>query len=388
MRLTATIFAVLFAFQANAQENKVSVSGRAWASVENVQMTGATNPANNVRERFRVTNDASWIRIRGDLKLSDTLTAWGQIESQFAIDGAPSTANFVFDSGRNTGVGFTSKVFGTITAGRWDSPMKLSTIRLDPWGNSTMNNYAAIVGSFGAAGTLTAGNVYDSRLGNAVQYWTPVIQGLQARIAAMTNEDRNNTFSPNVFSGSVTYDGPVYLAAAYETRRNCSGANTQATPICAGPLLAAAGPTRFGRDWSLRLGAGFNYKPTHTELGVVYDRLESKATTAATGVDVDLKRDGYYGSLVQGLGGDAHQIVAAVGVAAKTKGNFLPTNDKTGALFWTAAYRYNFNKDLFVYAAYVRIDNDDNATYRFATGGIASAGAAHQGWSVGARYLF
>jgi predicted porin len=381
MRIPVTILAVLLAFQASAQtENKVSVSGRAWGSVENVSATNTPAGVAPLRNRYRVTNDSSYIRIRGDMKLSDDVTAWGQFESQFALEGTAAP----FDSGRNTGVGFTSKSLGTIMAGRWDSPYKLAAIRLDPWGNTTINNYAAIMGSF-----HNSGNLYDARLGNGVQYWTPSFSGLQARAAAMVNEDRTNNISPYVLSASLTYDGPIYIGAAYETRRNCAGANNQAVPICNGPQLGA---TAFGRDWGVRVGAGINLKQTNTELGVIFERLESAATFATGVADRNLKRDAYYGSLVQGLGSAANQIVAAVGFAQDAKGNFLASNANTGALYWTAALRHNFNKDLFVYGAYTRIDNDDAATYRFGSSGLPAGsnptGATYNGWNIGTRYLF
>jgi predicted porin len=388
MRITATIFAVLFAFQANAQENKLSVSGRAWASLENVWVSDATAANANVLPRYRVTNDASWIRVRGDLKLSDTLTAWGQIESQFAIDGGAATP---FDSGRNTGVGFTSKVFGTIFLGRWDSPMKISTIRLDPWGNSTIMNYAATIGT----GPNTGGNLFDARLGNGVQYWTPVVSGLQLKAAAMVNEDRTSagaTIDPSVLSFSATWEGPVYLAVSYETRKDCSGANGQGSPICTSALLGT-----HGRDWSLRAGAGVNLKPSHSEIGFVWDRLYSMADVGATTRSAG--RNSVYASLVQGLGGDAHQLVVAGGIALKfSASDNVATGaaeSRTGAVWYTAAYRYNFNKDLFVYGGFVQIRNDGNAGYRFGSAGLPNGanggnpiGGTYNGWSVGTRYLF
>lgn len=386
MRIPVTIFAVLLAFQANAQtENKITVSGRAWGSVENVSVRTPTTGA-PINQRFRVTNDSSFVRIRGDMKLSQDLSAWGQVEVQFALDG--STTNAVpFDSGRNTAVGFTSKTFGSISAGRWDSPYKLAVIRLDPWANTTILNYAAIMGQLSQGG-----NIYDARLGNTVQYWSPVFQGLQAKVAVMTNEDKaagSQATNPHVLSASVTYDGPIYVGVAYETRKNCSNANGQGAPICGGPLLVAAG---HGRDWGARAGAGYNFKPSHSEVGVIWERLESSADFAAAPSPRTLKRDAYYVSLVQGILGDAHQFVGAFGLAAKAKGDFLATNDKTGATYWTASYRYNFNKDLFVHAGYIQIKNDDNATYRFGSSGLLAAqnliGGTYSGWVVGTRYLF
>jgi predicted porin len=393
MRILVTILAVLLASQASAQtENKVTVSGRAWGSFENVEAGSTPTGVAPVRNRYRVTNDSSYVRIRGDMKVSDDLTAWGQLESQFALDGV----GLPIDSGRNTGVGFTSKSLGTITIGRWDSPYKLAVIRLDPWGNTTINNYSAIMGAFHNSG----GSLYDARLGNGVQYWTPVISGFQVRAAAIVNEDRTNAISPHVVSLSATYDGPIYIGAAYETRRNCTGANGQgfsltATPaatniICAGPQLAGAAS---GRDWGVRVGAGINLKPTNTEVGVIFEHLEASGGFATGVAERDLKRDAYYASVVQGLGTPANQVVAAVGMAAKSSGNFLASNDNTKALYWTAALRHNFNKDLMVYGAYVRIDNNDAAGYRFGSSGLVGAagnpvGATYQGWSVGTRYLF
>lgn len=394
MRIPVTIFAVLLAFQASAQENKITVSGRAWGSVENVGTTGVPAGA-NVRQRFRVTNDSSYIRIRGDMKLNDDLSAWGQFETQFALEGTAAP----FDSGRNTGVGFTSKSLGTITAGRWDSPYKLAVIRLDPWGNTTINNYAAILGTLPNSG----GNLYDARLGNGVQYWTPVISGFQVRAAAMVNEDKTAQFNPWVYSISATYDGPIYLGVAYESRVNCSNANGQAAPNCTGALLGGAANPH-GRDWGIRAGAGINLKPTFTEIGVVYEHLESQADFAAAPTDRKEKRDAYYLSLVQGLLGDKDQFVGAIGMAGNTTGNLagsagqattpaLTSNDATGALYWTAALRHNFNKDLFVYASFVQIRNEFRAQYRFGSSGLGGAaanptGANYNGWSIGTRYLF
>lgn len=383
MRIPVTILAVLLAFQANAQsENKITVSGRAWGSVENVSTAGAT-AGNDVQPRYRVTNDSSFIRIRGDMKLSDDLSAWGQVEAQFAFDGA----GLPFDSGRNTGAGFTSKKFGTITAGRWDSPYKLAVINLDPWANTGILNYANIVGQMPGSN----GNLYDARLTNGVQYWSPVFNGVQFKAAVEVNEDKtagNNAINPSVFSFSLTYKGPVYLGVAYETRKDCAGANTAAAPACTGALLAL-----HGRDWGVRAGAGYNFVPTRSEIGLVYEHLESEGDFVAAPFERTLKRDAYYASLVQGLGGDAHQLVGAIGGASKTSGNFRASNDRTAAWYYTLAYRYNFNKDLFVYGGFVQIRNEDAATYRFTSSGFTGVannptGANYAGWVIGSRYLF
>ena len=384
MRIPVTIFAVLFAFQANAQtENKITVAGRAWGSVESVSARTITNAA-NVNQRFRVANDSSFVRVRGDMKVTADLSAFGQIESQFALDGTGGP----FDAGRNTGVGLASKAFGTLTIGRWDSPYKLALIRLDPWGNTTIQNYAAIMGQMSQGG-----NRYDARLGNTIQYWSPAISGLQVKAALMTNEDKSvgstpAGINPHVFSLSVTWEGPLYVGVAYETRKDCGAAGGGAAPICTGAMLGT-----HGRDWGLRAGAGFNNKPTRTNIGVIYEHLEASADFAAAPQKRNLKRDAFYGSVVQGLMGGAHEVVVAGGVANKASGNFLTapaggTNSKTGAVYWNVAYRYNFNKDLMAHLGFVQVKNDDNAAYAGSGFTAAGTGPTYNALVLGTRYLF
>ncbi len=391
MRTPFTLLAILLAFPANAQtENKITVSGRAWGSIENVSATTATNAA-NVNDRLRVTNDSSWVRVRGDMKLTDDISVWGQVEAQFALDGIGAGP---FDATRNTGVGFTSKKYGTLFVGRWDTPYKIALIRLDPWQDTTIQNYAAIVGQL-----PQTGNLYDARFSNSVQYWSPVYQGFQVKASFEVNEDKSvgsapAAINPWALSASVTYDGPFYVGVTYETRKDCGGAGGTAAPSCTGAQLGT-----HGRDWGLRAGAGYNYKPTFTEVGLIWERLESQADFAAAPFSRTESRDAWYVSLIQGIRGPVHQIAAAFGQAGKTSGDYLPTlasvgtNDRTGATYWTVAYRYNFNKDLMIHAGYVQIGNDDNATYRFGSSGLSGTGmnpmgATYQGWVVGTRYLF
>lgn len=384
MRIPFALLAVLLAFQANAQsdakpENKITVSGRAWGSVEDVSTTGAPGTTPNVRPRVRVTNDSSFLRVRGDLKLSDDLSAFGQIESQFSLDGA---AAYPFDSGRNTGVGFASKTFGTISIGRWDSPYKNAVINLDPWGDTTINSYANVLGQQ----ALGNGNLYDARLTNGVQYWSPVISGLQVKVAAEVNEDRTANYNPSVLSASVTYTGPLYVGVGYETRKDCgAGAGAMGAPACNGALLGNG----HGRDWGVRAGVGYKIEPTLSDIGVIWERLESSGDFPAAFTTRTLRRDAWYAGLTQGLGSDVHHLLLGFGLAQKASGDALATNDKTGAMFYTASYRYTFNKDLFVWLGFTQIRNELNAAYRFGSSGFAvPTGANANGWSLGTRYLF
>ena len=50
-----------------SEKSTITISGRAWAAFEGVQARGSTaSPdTNNVKHRFRVTNDSSYLRLRG-----------------------------------------------------------------------------------------------------------------------------------------------------------------------------------------------------------------------------------------------------------------------------------------------------------------------------------
>ena len=74
--------------------------------------------------------DRDDLRVRGEHEFATEWRAIAQIEAEFGIDGENGLP---FSGTRNTGVGVASP-FGTLILGRWDSPMKQTTIGLDPFG--------------------------------------------------------------------------------------------------------------------------------------------------------------------------------------------------------------------------------------------------------------
>ncbi|BDG04186.1 porin [Anaeromyxobacter oryzae] len=354
----------------------VSLGGRFWGGYERVSATGATaGAASDVTQRNRVTNFASYLRFAADLDLGAGFKGFAQLETQFALDGV--TAHSPFDSGRNTGVGLKSPL-GQLMVGRWDSPYKRSTSRLDPQDITGIGSYQNILGQITSAAD-TSDNYFDARLGNGVQYWTPTFYGLSAKVGYVGNESRTATLNPHVLSAAATYEGPIYLSVAWEERKDCIGVDSQAAAQCGGSLLG--GP---GKDRALRAGAGFSLDVTHTELGVVFERIDAKNDAG-----LELRRDAYFIGLTQGLGGDQHQLLASFGLAQDAKGNALASNKDTGAYYYTAGYQFYPAKDFNLYAFYTTIVNDRNAAYRFASKGFSvKNGANPEGISVGARFLF
>src|SRR5947199_324275 len=70
----------------------------------------------------------------------------GQGESLVRVSASPNTQSAL--GTRNSFVGFTSKTFGSIKAGKNDTPYKLATAEFDPF-SGTVGDYNAIVGNTG-----------------------------------------------------------------------------------------------------------------------------------------------------------------------------------------------------------------------------------------------
>ena len=109
------------------------------------------------------------------------MQAFFQLETAFRADsndaangGATTFAN------RNSAVGVIGD-FGTVLLGRWDSPMKRGTIRIDPFANLTAGQAYNIVSD--------AGN-FNRRQQNTVQWWSPTWSGFEVNASLGANERR------------------------------------------------------------------------------------------------------------------------------------------------------------------------------------------------------
>ena len=107
---------------AMADESTVTVYGKISVGIETAKAEGATNPAQDIKNRARVTEQASHIGFRGVEPLGGGLSAFFQVESLVKPDSAPgrvtSTAANTW-ANRNSGVGLRGG-FGEILLGRWD----------------------------------------------------------------------------------------------------------------------------------------------------------------------------------------------------------------------------------------------------------------------------
>ncbi|MBL0121265.1 MAG: porin [Betaproteobacteria bacterium] len=190
--------------------NPVTLYGRVWVMANSLKADGGATPLSS---RTTVADNSSLIGFRGTEDLGGGLKAFFQIESAAGPDaGGGSFAS------RNSGVGLQGG-FGSVVLGRWDSPMKLSAIFVDPFGQNTI----------GAQNTLINSGDFNRREINSVQYWSPNIAGFSARVMYGANEGKTATANPHSLGFSLDYaTGPFRINYANQKHTDYRGATVTA----------------------------------------------------------------------------------------------------------------------------------------------------------------
>jgi len=178
---------------------------------------------------YDVTSRASRLGFKGSEDLGDGLKLIWKMETTY------NTAEGGFGSGRNTYIGLAGG-WGTFLYGRHDTPMKMSTGKLDIFVDE-LADYNA-----------TAGLV-DIRASDAIAYVSPSFSGLTLVGAVVPDADYDGTGDfGGAYSVAAMYsNGGLFLAAAWEQLDD---------------LVGGADATHW------RVGAGFDMGDFH--IGAVY----------------------------------------------------------------------------------------------------------------------
>jgi predicted porin len=224
--------------------------------------------------------------------------------------------------------------WGTIKAGKSDTPYKKATSKFDPF-SATLGDYNSIMGNTG--GDLRA--EFDWRAPHAIWYESPVWNGFQATLMASpgqnTAKDNSNfalgdfncpatssrgsgsgfplTSAPegctdgsygNLYSVSLTYNqGPFTAIGAFELHEGTNRFGDEAvTPLSNGDVLIVP-PNAVGiaNEWAAKVGAGYRLNDGigSLQLYAIYERLHREHTVAAFD---ERSRDGYFVSATQTIG--------------------------------------------------------------------------------------
>lgn len=370
-------------------KSQLLIQGRAWGEVNNVRADQGvgTTPVHNLS---RVSNNSSYLRVRGERELDHGFKAIAQVEAEVGLEGSGGTP---FSGTRNTFVGLSSP-YGELILGKFDSPAKETTIGRDPFVGTGIFGYYNVFTKYRA----------DRRLNNAVAYESPTVGGFTVVAAysmgeAVTSSTGGVRTDPYTVSGAVRYrNGPLFAGVAYEYRNDCNNPDADAPAGASCSFAALGSDTRpNGHDQVIRFGADYTVEQTFTRLAVVYDHLALQLDAQNALPEQRLDRDSYWGSITQGLGSNTHQLILNYGVATRFSGSNVGDTSKTGLQTYTASYRYNLDPDLMVYVAVAQILNEDDQHQKFGSGGPSTTGAGSwaaprgstvTGFGGGIRYLF
>ncbi|MEP7068129.1 MAG: porin [Usitatibacter sp.] len=336
--------------------NPVTLYGRVHATFEVVEATGGAAGTAEVVRRNRVSDQASLLGVRGTEDLGGGLKAFFQLETAFK----PDENNTTF-AARNSGVGLQGG-WGSLLLGRWDTPFKVTTGAIDPFGDVTLGGFSAAMQGRGLPGAnATPGNQFDRRDQNVVQYWSPAWAGVAVRASYAMNEGRTAAVNPQRWSASITYTGgPLYIGyAADELKDNPYPAATV--------LKKQTGDALFGN---------FTFGPI--KLGALYEQFKR------TGYG---KQKSWMGNVVWTLGNS--QLIYQY---QTTKDGQISPPTALGqpeCKVNSLGYQYNFSRRTFFLGQYTKVENNAEAACNFGSQDLAIVkGQDLKGISLGLRHIF
>ena len=358
-----------FPVAALADTANVSVYGVANLSYDLIN-TGTSTAGAQGFNLSKVSSNASRIGFKGTEDLGGGLSANWQIESLVALDNAGGTF-----ATRNSYAGLGSKSYGSILLGRYDTPYKISTRKLDNFSDSIGDNRSL----FGTVAGKSASTAFDTRPTDIILYSSPTIGGFSALLAHVNMAENVATAAaPKAKATSFAgmYDsGTLYGALAYETH--------QLDTVRIG-----------GKESAWRIGLG--YTTNDFSLGMTYEKTSdtlggATAPTSCAALAAGsncLGHNAWYLTGKYSFGSDAVK-------AAYTSVGKLGSAADTGAQQFSLGYDHRLSKRTTLFAVYTKLSNETRGNYglgntAFSSGATPSigAGADPSALSFGMKHAF
>ena len=311
--LIALAVAGAFAAPAFAATSNVDVYGVLNITIQDTDVTGSD---------LTVLDNTSRIGFKGSEDLGGGLKAIWQIESALGSNGQSAigftSASTAAGLGtRNTFVGLAGG-FGTVLAGRHDTPYKLGTASLDIFGD-TIADY-----NLGRAGGVSLiDNSQDHRNGQALAYISPTWSGFHfAAAVVMSNAadggsvaDLATADTVDAVSATGVYmNGPLFASLSYQTTQ---ALDSEAWKVCVG------------------------YSFGDTKVGFIYENVDK---FSVAGFD----RNSWLLNVTHTMG---PIVLKAQYGQAKVDTSAVNTADQD---MWAVGVDYNLSKRTAVYAAYAK----------------------------------
>ncbi len=283
--LIAAAITAALAVSANAAA-EATVYGKIHTSVASVSQDDGTSTS-----ATEIKSNASRLGIKSSKALDNGLTFVGQLEMEIDYVGDKTKSSEDLIKLRNTFVGVKGD-FGTVLAGVHDTPHKMSTARLDVFGD-TYADYNNIITN-------------DNRVGNVLAY---VNQFNNVGLAAAYYAGDDSVTGENTGSATsvmVNFDKkPLYLSAAVES-------------------FAADDDTAPDElETATKIGAGYTFGPA--TIGLVYETLAYETSDDVKETYVSLKYKATdatsikaaYGMRDDGTSATDDEVMSAIGVDFK-----------------------------------------------------------------------
>lgn len=166
------------------------------------------NQDNDVEDAWKLQSNASRLGVKGDLDLDfNQVKAVYKAEFEISVDDGDKDGETF--SQRNIYGGFAHDAMGTLIAGKFDTPLKVSQGKIDQFNDLQ-----------GDIKNIMAG---ENRTSNIVQYSTPrFADALSVNVALIPGEDQEEGTDENgvadAVSSSIVFDqGMFYGAVAYDS---------------------------------------------------------------------------------------------------------------------------------------------------------------------------
>jgi predicted porin len=372
--LAAAIVAAFAApLHAIADTASVNVYGNLDVSYDSIKTGTATNGRDGTTTN-RVSSNTSFAGLKGSVDGGNGLSGIWQVESLIDVgdsanNGSSSSVGYL--GTRNTYAGVTSERYGTLLAGRYDTPYRLSTRRLDLFDRGIADNRSILGGSpaTSASGSIpatpgAAGATFDGRQDQDVTYISPRLANVTFTAAHFNLNPTANISGPYQGNGESVagwYDADgLYGSLAYE-QHNLQNSTTLGYR---------------GSEHAYRLGLGYTSEGVYT-VGFVAERTSDDLGTG--GADL-FGHSAYY------VAGKVYVGSAGAIKAAFTDAGQVGNTVNTGAKQYSLGYDYSLNKRTTLYALYTKLDNDSAAGYGLSiyNGTAASLGGPSTLAGVGA----
>ena len=326
------------------------------------------------------------IRVRHNLSPYgwDGMAAVAQLESQVDIASAP-TERAAFGT-RDSFLGMEGP-WGSIKAGKSDTPYKKATAPMDPF-SRTLGDYNSIMGNTGGDNRAE----FDWRMNHAVWYESPIWNGFQfsalaspgqnyaqdnsdyaygdsfqcngastrgsgsnfpgtggAQAGALGGNGCTDGSYGNAYSAAATYkNGPFSAIAAYELHEHVNRRGDDGTePGQIAPITLADGSvvmTGVHNEWAAKIGGGYHFNDGLGDLALnAYYEWIRREVTALEQPFNERSRDGVFASATQRIGKWA--LSASYAHAFRTPGNPAMLSVNTAALAPLATLQGNLFDD-------------------------------------------